>query len=145
MAILSSAEEGAATAEWGSLDPEVARDVALLREFTNDRERIMRKLFGRTLRRSAARDEIIRLVVLAFAKGQILRLSSYVRLCAPYATGPSIRSEVELLVQLGLVLLLPDPAHKRANLLAPTKKLIDFYSREMPRLRDEVERLLLNQ
>lgn len=104
-----------------------------------NRERLLGKLFGRTLRRSAARDELLRLIILAFSKGQLLRPSAYVRQCAHYATGPSIRSEIDILVDADLVLLRPDPSHRTAYLVVPTKKLIDFYNREMPRLREEIE------
>jgi hypothetical protein len=131
-------------AELGSLDEEVASDVALLRQFMTDRERLFGKLFGRTLRRSAARDEILRLIILAFSKGQLLRASAYVRQCAHYATGPSIRREIDVLVDADLVLLKPDPSHRTAHLIIPTKKLIDFYNREMPRLRDEIKIVFSN-
>ena len=128
-------------AELGSLDEEVASDVALLRQFMANREQLLGKLFGRTLRRSAARDELLRLIILAFSKGQILRTNAYVRQCAHYATGPSIRREIEVLVEADLVLLKPDPNHRTAYLVVPTKKLIDFYNREMPRLREEVKNI----
>jgi hypothetical protein len=128
-------------AELGSLDEEVASDVAILRQFMAARERLFSKLFGRILRRSAARDELLRLIILAFSKGHILRTNAYVRQCAHYATGPSIRREIDILADADLVLLEPDPNHRSAYLVVPTKKLIDFYNNEMPRLREEIKNI----
>lgn len=104
-----------------------------------DREQLLNRLFGRKLRRSAARDELLRSIVLAFSKGQLLRVNTYVRQCAHYATGPSIRREIDTLVDADLVLLKPDPNHRTAHLVVPTEKLIDFYNRVMPRLREQIQ------
>jgi hypothetical protein len=125
-----------------SLDPQVAADIIVLREFTMNRERHMAQLFGRKVRRSPARDELLRLITLALSRREHLRVSTYLRICRDFASGPSIRAEIDTLVHAGLVILDRDPAHPRAFLVLPTTKLVTFYNEQLPRLRDEVAQLL---
>ena len=129
-------------APFGSLDPEVARDIALLREFAANRHRHMNRLLGRTLRHSPLRDELIRLILLSFATSRHQRLAFYVRACTAYATEPWVRVEVDRLVSEGLIILTRDELHPRALLINPTVKLIEFYNHYMARLRSEVTLLL---
>ncbi|MBV8817341.1 MAG: hypothetical protein JO022_03225 [Acidobacteriaceae bacterium] len=132
------------TAEFGALDPEVAQDIALLREFAANRQRQLNRLLGRNLRHSPLRDELLRLIILSFAASRHQRISFYVRSCAVYATEPSVRIEIEQLASAGLILLTRDRLHSRALLVVPTCKLVRFYNEQMPRLRHEVMSLLSN-
>jgi hypothetical protein len=134
-----SAQRGqGVAAEFDTLDAQAAADIGLLREFTLNRERHMARLFGRTVRRSPLRDELLRLVMLNFAQGALERVATYVRACADFATGPSVRSEIETLVSTGVVVLVRDEMHPRAYLVAPTTRVVAFYNEQMPRLRHEL-------
>ena len=127
----------------GTLKPEVASAIATLQVFFMNREKLMSKLFGRALRRSAFRDELLRTIMLEFARDQHRRMAFYIRACSSQATAPSVRSELDLLAAAGLIELVREPFDMRATLVMPTTKLVDFYNNQMPRLRDEVYALLL--
>ncbi len=131
-----------APAEAGSLDAEVARDVALLRQFAINREKAMAGLFGRKLRVSPARDELLRLIVVAFAEGHCFRTSYYREACAYFESGQAVNREIAVLETCGLVVLQTDPRFARARILVPTRRLVAFYNTQMPRLRTEVMALL---
>jgi len=126
----------------GTLDSEVARDLQLLRDFIKARERHMHMLFGRTLRHSATRDELMRLIVLAFSTDRILGVSAYIRLCSGYATAPTVRAELSTMEDARLIILEPQNG-RRSALVLPTRKLIDFYNRQLPRLREDFRHALL--
>lgn len=130
-------------AKLGSLDLEVAHDLKLLRDFIEARERHMRRLFGRNVRRSPTRDEILRIVVLAFSECRFLHVSSCIQLCSGYATAPTVRSELALMAEAGLVLFQADAAENRSAYVIPTEKLVEFYNREIPRLREVFQELML--
>ncbi|MBV9655822.1 MAG: hypothetical protein JOZ42_14805 [Acetobacteraceae bacterium] len=129
-------------ADFGSLDPEVSRDLAVLQEFAANRERHIAGLFGRTVRADPLRDKLLRVILLAFAEGKHMRVSHFVEECRSHGTPPSVRASINFLVEGGLVQLEPDPSHPRARLVRPTRKLVHFYNEQMPRLREEVARLL---
>lgn len=112
----------------------------MLRKFAINRDRVMSQLFDGPLRRSAARDELLRLILLRFADGHLMRTSYYVKTCANYATPPSIRAELDIISQAGLTVYRRDD--HRSPFVVPSEKLIDFYNFQMPRLRDEVLALL---
>lgn len=136
------AVEDALPAEPGSLDPEVARDVALLRQFAMNRERAMAGLFGRKMRVSPARDELLRLIILAFSEGHCFRTSYYREACSYFESGQAVTREIGVLESCGLVQLQTDPRFVRARIVVPTRKLVDFYNTQMPRLRTAVMSLL---
>jgi len=129
-------------AEMGTLSQEVADDVGILQEFFRNRDQLMAGLFGSKLRRSPTRDELIRQIVLQFAQGSRRNIAFYAHACSYLATEPSVRSELELLAHKGLVRFIDEPANKRSKVVAPTKRLIQFYNVQMPRLRTEVLALL---
>ncbi|MGI4942932.1 MAG: hypothetical protein ACRYHQ_20600 [Janthinobacterium lividum] len=134
--------EEALPAEPGSLEAEVARDVALLRQFAINRERAMAGMFGRKMRVSPARDELLRLIVVAFSEGHCFRTSYYREACSYFESGQAVAREIGVLESCGLVLLQTDPRFVRARIVVPTRKLVAFYNTQMPRLRTEVMALL---
>lgn len=123
-------------ARFGSLEAEAARDVRLLVEFMEAREARMRALFGRQLRPNPTRDDLIRRIVLNFSDQKILSVSEYIRLFASYASAPTIRAEITLLSEAGLVILRGGSA-RRSPKVCPASRLIDFYNHQIPRLRAE--------
>ncbi len=138
----SKVSQDRSIADVGLLSEDVAADVAMLQNFFATRERQMSALFGKTLRRHPVRDELMRLLILEYAAGRRRRPAHYIKECASLATAPSVRSELHLLEHSGLVKLIDDVSHKGASLVAPTRKLIDFYNDQMPRLREAVLELL---
>ncbi len=129
-------------AEPGTLEREVGGDVALLHAFAANRERAMVGLFGRRMRISPARDELLRLIVLAFSEGRLCRTSYYRECCSYFESGQAVSREIGVLESSGLVVLQPDPRFARARIVVPTRRLVEFYNTQMPRLRAEVGALL---
>lgn len=129
-------------AEIGSLDAEAGRDLALLQQFALSRERAMNKLFGRRLRGNPARDELLRLIVVAFSEGHCFRTSYYRQSCTYFENGEAVNREIAVLVSSGLVLLRTDPRFARAQIVVPTRRLVAFYNTQMPRLRAQAMALL---
>ncbi len=138
----STVSQDRSIADVGLLSEVVASDVAMLQRFFAARERQMSILFGRTLRRHPVRDELMRLLILEYAAGRRRRPAHYIKECASLATAPSVRSELHLLEHAGLVKMIDDDSHQGASLVAPTRKLIDFYNGQMPRLRETILELL---
>lgn len=121
-------------AEPGSLSVEAALGASTLMSFAAGRDRAMERLFGRKLRRSRSRDELLRLIILTFADGRTQRMLHYQRMCTHLATAPVIRAELTTMAMCGVVLLERDPTHQQALLVVPTRKLVDFYNTEISQL-----------
>lgn len=128
-------------AQPGSLDREVASDLALLRKFVANRERHLEALFGRQTRQSLLRDEVLRLSVVLFGVGRTETVSYYVRKCSNLGTAPSVRYVIRIMEQAGLAILDMGKSSKSPT-VHPTEKLITFYNDRIPRLRDDILRLL---
>lgn len=122
----------------GSLNPTVVADLKALRELDRIRDQLWHKLLGRNFARSAVREEVVRLAVLAFGEGHFYQVSDFVRLCRPYATAPTVRTEIERLVESGVVVRDPDG---RSAIIHPTDRLIAFYNHYTPWFRDRVLQL----
>ena len=129
-------------AEFGSLSRQAGEDITILQEFFRNRDRHMAHLFGANVRRNPTRDELLRQIMLQFAEGQQRRMAFYVQACSHLASQPAIRSELELLAHANLVVLLGEPGYRRARLVAPTRRLVNFYNTQMGNLRTEVLILL---
>ena len=102
----------------------------------------MAGLFGRKMRVSPARDELLRLIVVAFSEGHCFRTSYYREACSYFESGQAVSREIGVLESCGLIQLQTDPRFLRARIVVPTRKLVAFYNTQMPRLRTEVMALL---
>ena len=130
-------------ADLGTLHPEAASDIIVLHEFMLNRDRLLQGLFGRKLRRNPVRDDLIRRIMIEFARGGHQRVPYYIKAVTVSAAPATIRTELELLMHSGLIELQAELADKRTSLVVPTTKLVNFYNEQMPRLRVEVMRLLV--
>ena len=126
----------------GSLSGEVLSDLRVYREFLADRERAMLGLYGKRLPRSQVRDDLIRAVLVQFGAGQTHNISFYQRTLAHVGSQTAVRMEMSRLVDLGLLLVEAGDGDRRAALVVPTQRLVDWYCTQMPRLYDEVRRFL---
>jgi hypothetical protein len=127
----------------GSLPPQVLRDLVLLRDFFEARDKAMQSLFGVTLRRSHLRDALIRGVLIEFGYGRLRHVSFYQAQCAALAGRSSVQEEIRNLVGLRVLLTRPDPENVSALLVAPTTSLVTFYSERMTSLAEEVDKIFV--
>ena len=130
-------------AAFGSLEPRVLVDLRFLRTFLEARDRAFLRLLGRSVHRSHLRDEIVRRLVIEFGDGKLRRISFYQKETAYLGSATNIRDEIENLRLSGLVIITDDPSRKRAKLLRPTQRLVDFYNKEMNSLEADVRLLFL--
>ena len=124
----------------GTLDPGVLADLVALRNFLENRERALEGLFGQSLPRSPLRDELIRTMVIEFGFGRLHTKAHYRRKCAHFGQPADVIAEMERLANNGLAVFLPGGGHHEAWHIAPSQKLVDWYSHQMPRLMTEVQK-----
>ncbi len=129
-------------AEEGSLAPGALADLIAVRNFMTARQTALAGLFGRKLPPSFLREELTRAVVIEFGFGRSRTIAHYVGACAAGGSPAEVDSELRLLEELGLVLLPTEGKDPRGGRVVPTKKLIDWYSKTMPRLMEEVSMAL---
>ncbi len=128
-----------APATSGSLSAEALADLIALRKFFETRENALELLFGRKLNRSPIRDELMRLIAIEFGFGRNRSFDFYRRTCAHVDSSSEIERELYLLEELAIVILSPSDKDRRTLLVLPSKRLIDWYSRVMPPLMEEVK------
>ena len=124
----------------GPLQPLALALAEHIQWFYNERDQGLNELLGRTLPRSAVRDELIRAIVIAFGYGQAHHVSDYQRDLVKFRGRTAVREELDLLASLRLVDLLPDARDRRAILVKPTQRLIDWYNRSAPDVVAALER-----
>lgn len=129
-------------AEPDALDGVVASEIEMLRLFFRSREEEIRKLSSRRLKASALRDELIREIVYAFTQRATYRIIDYQNVLSHLGSANTVRNEINILEEAGLVLKLPDEADRRITYVVSTAKLMDFYRTQMPRLEDNVRLIL---
>lgn len=122
------------------IDSRIVREIAMLREFSEDRDALLQGLFGGTLKRSPVRDELTREIVVAFGQGRTLSVADYQRLLARYGSPTGIGNAINELAAIGMVIKRPDGGPRRM-LVIPTEPLLAFYRDVMPRLEDQVKRI----
>ena len=125
----------------GSLPRQVLRDLILLRDFFEGRDKALRELFGVTLRRSHLRDALIRTALIEFGSNRLRRVSFYQAECRNLASRSSIQEEIRNLAMLRVFVTRPDPENHSAILVVPTQRLVTFYSRSMTSLAEEVGKI----
>ena len=129
-------------AEPGSLPRQTLVDLMLMRDFFGARDAALHHLFGRSLKRSALRDEIIRSCVIEFGLGRIHRISYYQVHCSDFGSDTSIKNEIRTLVNLRVFFARRDPENAKALLVSPTTRLISFYKNTMSSLVEDIEGML---
>ena len=126
----------------GTLRPGVLADLVGLRSFLDGRDRQLEVLFNSKLPRSHLRDELIRMVVIEFGFGRLRSLAHYRRSCKHLGTPGETVRELHRLVEHGLAVLLPGERNHRVWHIAPSQRLVDWYSSQLPRFMAEVEAYL---
>lgn len=129
----------------GSLHPEALQDLILLRQFFHARDQALTVLLDASAHRSPLRDELLRRVMIEFGEGRSRRMSFYQDECVFIAGRFATRDEILRLNEFGVLCLINDATHKRAVLVEPSQSLVDWYSNQMPRLRQVLRNLLLQQ
>ena len=115
-----------------------------LREFADNRDRLLQAFYGVKLKRSYLRDEMIRTVLIEFGHGRYQNIKFYGRQCSHFASLSAVRIETEQMLNLG-VFTVYESANQREIRLAPTQRLIDYYNKVIPALEKEVLDLLLGE
>ena len=133
---------GSCPAKIGSLKPEVVDDLRVLIAFMNGRDEAFTRALGYRVKRNPVMDEIVRQMMVAFGVGQLLHVRHYQMSLSFLASRNAIRSEVCHLADLGALLLYKDASDRRALIVHPTQRLVEFYNQIMPPLRDEAASLL---
>ena len=132
-------------AEPGSLNLEALADLVVMREFLDNRDRLLEKLYGRKLPRSQLRDNLIRSVVIEFGLGHVRHLMFYQKGLLHFGSRTAIRNEVARLESLGLVTMAIGEDDRRTAEVVPTRKLIEWYSTYMPALYVDVRAFLASR
>ena len=89
------------------------------------------------------RDMLLRLSVIEWGHGRTHSIYWYQREGKPIAGRTVIRTEIMRLVSRGALSIGPSPDSRKALLVRPTRKLLDFYATQMPRLREIVQSLFV--
>jgi hypothetical protein len=134
-----------AEAEPGSLPRQVLIDLILMRDFLDARQRAFYALFGRPLKHSALRDELIRSCVIEFGLGRSHRISYYQHHCAAFGSASAVLREVHTLKGLRVLVTKQDPENLTALLVLPTARLIDFSANKMTSLVDDITLIFLRR
>ena len=126
----------------GMLSEESLADLELYREFLRCRDLSFRQFLGRNLPRSHLRDELIREVMIEYGRGRLHGISYYQRMARHLGSPTATRNELLLLADLGVVVIGGNAEDRRVAMVQPTVRLVYWYSQQLPKLADEVLRLI---
>lgn len=129
-------------AEPGSLNAEALADLVVYQQFIRGRDKALHQLYGKRLPRSILRDELLIIVIIEFGRGKTHQISYYQRCLHELGSSTTIRSELDRLAGLELLILQLGVSDRRTAEVVPAQRLVDWYSNQMPRLRKEVRRFL---
>ena len=115
-----------------SLSRDAALSLRLLHWFLESREDAIAELIGADYRPDPLRDELMRLVCLNFAEGQVRRLCDYQTDLAARWTQQSVAAAVDALDTANLVAIEADATGDASGSIRPTRRLVSFYNKNMP-------------
>src|SRR3954451_22060668 len=122
-------QPGRGRAALGSLWEEAAFLMRLLVDFQQQRARDLQVLFGRDVVVTETRSLLMRYVMLAFAAGRPLRVTEAQRRLATVASTSTVRAEVALLEEQGVLALeRTGSGRARQTFLWPTERTVRWYN-----------------
>jgi hypothetical protein len=135
--------EAGEPAPFGSLNPEaieVVRTLMALSMAMEEQQQVL--LYGRKLRRSYARDKMVRTMITEFGEGRLLTIADYQRLLADQASKNTVRADAMLLAELGVAVLEHTDDQPPAVRLRPTTRAVVAYNTALHSLRDGINKAL---
>jgi hypothetical protein len=129
-------------AEPGGLPAEIVQDLHRLQRFAEQRHERLKGLMGPHYRGNLTEDAILRAVLIGYAEGRPVQGVDCVAAARRWAPRATAYREIARLVGTGIILYRRKPGGRRA-MLWPCERLVTFYAREMPSLREQVRQLFV--
>ena len=125
-----------------SLNREVYLDLLVYQRFLDNRKIIIRGLYAREVVYSQLRDDLVRHILIEFGGNNARNISFYQKKLVYLGSYAAIRREIIYLERCELIRLGTTQSDRRAAVVSPTLRLVQWYSTQMPRLYEEVRRFL---
>ena len=127
-------------------DDSLSRDAGialrLLHWFLESRQEALAELIGPGYHPDPVRDDLMRVICLFFARGEVRTLSEYQRDLA-HADGPAVAAALRSLEAAQLVVT--DGREASAGSIRPTRRLVGFYNKVMPEVLDVARRIVRDE
>lgn len=120
-------------AELGSASRELCVLVVSLQDYYDRRDVLFRELIGRDFGRHRLTEDLIRRIVVQFCRGHIGRVQDWQAAMTDNGSRGSFRASLRLLEASDLVIIQAGK-DRRARLVWPTRRLIDWYETQLPLL-----------